>query len=102
MPESQNKQNDMSVDVAQKMSHIEDKVNDLSNEVKEMGNQIKEIYTSIVGDKKFGHEGLVQRVQRLEDSKKNWERKMNWFYGYVFGAGTIMAGVFEVIKSIMK
>jgi len=93
---------DMAVDLSQKVSHIEDKMDDLSNEVREMREQMKEIYTAIVGDKKFGHQGLVHRVENLETAKKKWENKVNWLYGYVLGAGTIIAGIIELIKYQLK
>jgi len=93
---------DMAVDLSQKVSHIEDKMDDLSNEVREMREQMKEIYTAIVGDKKFGHQGLVHRVEDLEKVKKKWENKVNWLYGYVLGAGTLLAVIIELVKSQLK
>jgi len=102
MPEQTNKNFDMGTDVAQKMTHIEDKVNDLSNEVKEMRELINKIYVSLTGDEEFGHKGLVKRVESLELTKKKWENKVNWMYGYAFGAGSLLALGFELVKTLMK
>jgi uncharacterized protein YoxC len=108
MPE-ENKQNEMSAELSQKVSNIQDAVDDLSTQVKdihqqtaEMQKQMSEMYTAIVGDKKFGHTGLVKRVEFLEDTKKKWERKVYWMYGYVFGAGTLITLFVEFIKSRLK
>lgn len=102
MPEQTNNNFDMSTDVAQKMTHIEDKVNDLSTEVKEMRDLINKIYVSITGDEEFGHKGLVKRVESLESTKKKWENKINWMYGYAFGAGSLLALGFELVKNFFK
>ena len=76
MPE-QNKQDDMSAELSQKVSNIQDTVQDLSTQIKdihtgmaEMQMQMRQMYTAIVGDEKFGHEGLVSRVTALEKTKK--------------------------------
>ena len=92
----------MGTDVAEKMTQIEDKVNDLSNEVKEMRELINKIYVSLTGDEEFGHKGLVKRVESLELTKKKWENKINWMYGYAFGAGSLLALGFELVKNLMK
>lgn len=102
MPEQQTNNFDMGTDVAQKMTHIEDKVNDLSTEVKEMRDLINKIYVSITGDEEFGHKGLVKRVESLEITKKKWENKINWMYGYAFGAGSLLALGFELVKNYFK
>ena len=102
MPEQQTNNFEMGTDVHQKMTHIEDKVNDLSNEVKEMRELINKIYVSITGDEEFGHQGLVKRVQSLEHTKKKWENKVNWMYGYAFGAGSLLALGFELVKNFFK
>lgn len=92
----------MSSEVAQKVTHIEDKMNDLTTEMREMRELINKIYVSVTGDKEFGHKGLVERVEHLETTKKKWENKVNWMYGYAFGAGSLLALAFELIKTIMK
>jgi hypothetical protein len=103
MPEQQTNNNlDMGTDVAQKMTHIEDKVNDLSTEMKEMRELINKIYVSVTGDEEFGHKGLVKRVESLELTKKKWENKVNWMYGYAFGVGSLLALGFELVKTFFK
>jgi len=101
-PNETNKTLDMSYDVAQKVTHIEDKVNDLSTEMKEMRELINKIYVSVTGDEEFGHKGLVKRVESLETTKKKWENKVNWMYGYAFGAGSLLALGFELVKNYFK
>jgi hypothetical protein len=89
----------MNNDLNVKVSQIQDTVADLSSQVTDMHQQMNKIYTAIVGDKEFGHIGLVNRVEKLEQAKKKWESKMNWLYGYVIGAGVVLAGIYEIIKS---
>jgi len=103
MPE--NKQNEMS-ELSQKVSDLQESVEGLSTNITDIQDQLKdmqkhmsEVYTSIVGDKKFGHAGLVNRVEQLESTKRKWETKVNWLYGYVIGAGTLITIIFEIIKS---
>ena len=105
MPE-ENKQNEMSAELSQKVTNIQDAVEDLSTQVKDIHNQMgemqaqmREMYVAIVGDKKFGHTGLVNRVEDLEKTKKKWETKVNWMYGYVLGAGTLITVIFEFLKA---
>lgn len=99
----------MSADLSQKVTHIEDMLKDLSSQISDMQNQMagmqkntNEIYTSIVGDEKFGHKGLVLRVRSLEDTKKKYEKKAVWVYGYIVGAGTLLTVFFELIKDKLK
>jgi len=99
----------MSADLSQKVTHIEDMLKDLSSQMSDMQNQMagmqkntNEIYTSIVGDEKFGHKGLVLRVRSLEDTKKKYEKKAVWVYGYIVGAGTLLTVFFELIKDKLK
>jgi len=106
MPE--NKQNEMS-DLSQKVSDLQNSMDDVSTSITDMQDQLKdmqkhmnEMYVSIVGDKKFGHSGLVNRVEELETTKEKWEKKVFWLYGYVFGAGTLITLIFEFIKTRYK
>jgi hypothetical protein len=94
--------NSMVTELSQKVSQISDTVSDLSAQMTDMHQQMNKIYTAIVGDKNFGHTGLVQRVEELEKVKKKWENRVNWLYGYVLGAGAILAIVFEIVKDKIK
>ncbi len=85
-------------ELSQKVSQMQDTIVDLSKEVSDMHQQMNKIYTAIVGDKNFGHTGLVERVESLERTKKKWESKVNWLYGYVFGAGAVFTLIYEFIK----
>jgi prophage DNA circulation protein len=100
------KQTNMSAELSEKVSHIEDLLKDLANQVSDvqgkmdnMQENVRKMYTSIVGDEAFGHKGLVTRMDELEDTKKRWEKKAGWVYGYIIGAGTILTIFFELIKS---
>ena len=100
MPYTKNKQNEeMSLELTEKVSHIQDKVDDLSTQVTDMHQQMREMYNAIVGNQNFGQVGLVKRVESLEKTKAKWEKKIQWTYGYIFGAGTLITAIFELIKS---
>ncbi len=107
MPE--NKQNEMSELISQKVSDLQQSmdgvsssITDIQDQLKDMQKNMNEMYVSIVGDKKFGHTGLVNRVEELESTKKKWEHKVFWMYGYVFGAGTLITIFIEFIKTRFK
>jgi hypothetical protein len=85
---------------------LENKVDDLSSQMGDMVSkmtkmegQVKEMYTAIVGDSKFGQLGLVQRVEALEKTKKEWNAKVNWMYGYMAAIGMVGTLLVEYIKS---
>ena len=96
----------MSADLAEKVTHmlkdLSSQVSDFQNQMASMQKNTNEIYTSIVGDEKFGHKGLVVRVRSLEEAKKKYERKAVWVYGYIVGAGTLITVFFELIKDKLK
>jgi hypothetical protein len=41
-------------------------------------------------------------VESLETTKRKWENKVNWMYGYAFGAGSLLALGFELVKNYFK
>ncbi len=97
----------MSIEI--KVSQLETKVDSVStqvsgihNKMNKMEKQMAEMYTALVGNTALGHEGIVGRVESLEDTKEKWKGKMDWMLGYIVGAGTLISLLIEFVKEKMK
>jgi len=97
------------MDLAQKVTQIEDKVDEVSNQVKSVHEKMSgvdvrfnEMYTAIVGNKSLGQKGFVGRLEELEETKLKWQRKVDWMYGYMVGIGALCTLVIEVLKNKLK
>lgn len=67
----------------------------------EIKNQLKEIHYALIGNN-LGQEGLISRIQKLEEAKKKYERSLLWAGGYIFGASSLMVGIVELLKYLIK
>jgi hypothetical protein len=76
------------------------KVDTMQTDLVQIKNQLKEIHHALIGNN-LGQEGLVSRVEKLEDVKNKYERKINWLAGYVFGFSTLAVGIIETIKYLL-
>lgn len=95
----------MAADVAQLEAKVEvltTQVNDMNSCIKKMDDNVKELYTALVGNKHFGQEGVIKRIESLEDTKEKWKTKVNWMYGYIFGIGTLSTIIVEYLKERFK
>ena len=67
-----------------------------------MDENVKELYTALVGNKLFGQEGAIKRIETLEETHEQWKTKVNWMYGYIFGIASIATIVVEFLKAKFK
>jgi len=56
-------------------------IEELSSSVKQQGECIQKIYHAVVGDEKFGQEGLVNLVRKHE----NWIDKQKFMWAKIWG-----------------
>jgi chromosome segregation ATPase len=85
-----------------KVEALSTQVNEMNSSLKKMDENVKELYTALVGNKHFGQEGAIKRIEALEDTHDQWKSKINWMYGYIFGIGTLATLVVEYIKTKFK
>lgn len=85
-----------------KVEALSTQVNEMNSSLKKMDENVKELYTALVGNKHFGQEGAIKRIEALEDTHDQWKGKINWMYGYIFGIGTLATIVVEYIKTKFK
>jgi prefoldin subunit 5 len=95
----------MAADVAQLEAKVEvltTQVNAMNTSLKKMDENVKDLYTALVGNKHFGQEGVIKRIEELEDTREKWKTKINWMYGYIFGIGTLATIIVEYLKERFK
>ena len=82
-----------------KVEALSTQVNAMNSSLKKMDENVKELYTALVGNKHFGQDGAIKRIETLEDTHDQWKSKINWMYGYIFGIGTLATLIVEFIKT---
>jgi hypothetical protein len=95
----------MAADVAQLEAKVEvltTQVNVMNTSLKKMDDNVKELYTALVGNKHFGQEGVIKRIETLEETHTQWKTKVNWMYGYIFGIASIATIIIEFVKAKFK
>jgi hypothetical protein len=95
----------MAAEVAQLEAKVEvltTQVNAMNASLKNMDENVKELYTALVGNKHFGQEGAIKRIENLEETHERWKTKVNWMYGYIFGIASIATIVVEFLKAKFK
>lgn len=87
------------------MADIEKEFKELSTEVKSMGGKFNEmshkltqLYESIVGNEKFGHYGLVERVNKLESKVNTFNNLKSKAIGFSLALASVSTIIFEIIK----
>jgi chaperonin cofactor prefoldin len=92
-------------DVAQleaKVEALSTQVNAMNSSLKKMDENVKELYTALVGNKHFGQDGAIKRIETLEETHEQWKTKINWMYGYIFGIASIATIIVEFLKAKFK
>ena len=84
-------------ELTKKVDTLSTNMSGMQTDLVQIKNQLKEIHHALIGNN-LGQEGLVSRVEKLEDVKNKYERKINWLAGYVFGFSTLSVGIIETIK----
>lgn len=95
----------MAADVAQLEAKVEvltTQVNAMNSSLQKMDENVKDLYTALVGNKNFGQEGVIKRIETLEETHTQWKTKVNWMYGYIFGIASIATIVIEFVKAKFK
>lgn len=85
-----------------KVELLTTQVNVMHTSLKNMDDNVKELYTALVGNKHFGQEGAIKRIETLEETHEQWKTKVNWMYGYIFGIASIATIVVEFLKAKFK
>ena len=85
-----------------KVELLTTQVNVMNVSLKKMDDNIKELYTAFVGNSSFGQDGVIKRIETIEDTHDKWKSKINWMYGYIFGIASIATIVVEFVKAKFK
>jgi hypothetical protein len=85
-----------------KVELLTTQVNVMHTSLKNMDDNVKELYTALVGNKHFGQEGAIKRIETLEETHEQWKTKINWMYGYIFGIASIATVIVEFLKAKFK
>lgn len=85
-----------------KVELLTTQVNVMHTSLKNMDDNVKELYTALVGNKHFGQEGAIKRIETLEETHEQWKTKVNWMYGYIFGIASIATVIVEFLKAKFK
>jgi hypothetical protein len=73
-------------------------VKNMGKEFVEMNHKLTQLYDSIVGNQKFGHYGLVERVNQLEKKVQGLNHLKSKIIGFSIGFGAISTLLVEFIK----
>jgi len=85
-----------------KVEALSTQVNEMNSSLKKMDENVKELYTALVGNKHFGQDGAIKRIETLEETHEQWKTKINWMYGYIFGIASIATIIVEFLKAKFK
>jgi len=85
-----------------KVEALSTQVNEMNSSLKKMDENVKELYTALVGNKHFGQDGAIKRIEALEETHEQWKTKVNWMYGYIFGIASIATIIVEFLKAKFK
>ena len=68
-------------ELKKEISSLQKDIGGLQKNSEKMCNQIDKIHTALVGDAKFGHDGLVKMVRRHEE----WLMRQKYMYAKIYG-----------------
>lgn len=78
---------------------LKKELDDLKTSVDEQGETLKKIHNAIVGDKDFGHEGLVALVRKHE----RWIESQKYMWAKIYGGIAVGSALISIIiKFILK
>lgn len=85
----------------QKFDHLDNMLDKVDGRLSKIEDTLNRLYTHIAGDKEFGHQGLIKRVETLEESNKKLMEYKNKFIGGSVVAGGVFTLIFELIKTFV-
>ena len=78
---------------------LKKELDDLKTSVDEQGETLKKIHNAIVGDKDFGHEGLVALVRKHE----RWIESQKYMWAKIYGGIAVGSAIISILlKFILK
>ena len=78
---------------------LKKELDDLKTSVDEQGETLKKIHNAIVGDKDFGHEGLVALVRKHE----RWIESQKYMWAKIYGGIVVGSAIISILlKFIFK
>ena len=78
---------------------LKKELDDLKTSVDEQGETSKKIHNAIVGDKDFGHEGLVALVRKHE----RWIESQKYMWAKIYGGIAVGSAIISILlKFILK
>ena len=76
---------------------LKKELDDLKSSVDEQGETLKKIHNAIVGDKDFGHEGIVTMVRKHE----KWIEAQKYVWAKIYGGIIVGSAFVSVIWKII-
>jgi predicted nucleic acid-binding Zn-ribbon protein len=80
-------------DLRKDMSKIEKDIIALHKDISKMSEQVDKIQLSLVGDDKFGQEGLVKMVKRHE----KWVENQRYMYAKICGGAVVISALTTLV-----
>jgi len=85
----------------QKFDHLDTMLDKVDDRLSKIEDTLNRLYTHIAGDKEFGHQGLIKRVEALETSNQKLMEYRNKIIGGSVVAGVIFTAIFELLKTYL-
>ena len=80
-------------------TQLKKELDELKTSVDEQGETLKKIHNAIVGDKDFGHEGLVELVRKHE----RWIESQKYMWAKIYGGIAVGSALISILlKLILK
>ena len=80
-------------------TQLKKELDELKTSVEEQGETLKKIHNAIVGDKDFGHEGLVALVHKHE----RWIESQKFMWAKIYGGIAVGSALISILlKFILK
>jgi hypothetical protein len=76
---------------------LKKELDDLKTSVDEQGETLKKIHNAIVGDKDFGHEGLVALVRKHE----RWIESQKYMWAKIYGGIAVGSAFISVLFKML-
>jgi hypothetical protein len=78
---------------------LKKELDELKTSVEEQGETLKKIHNAIVGDKDFGHEGIVTMVRKHE----KWIESQKYMWAKIYGGIAVGSALISILlKLILK